>query len=227
MRLMTCVFESADAFLDSYSVESSEGVLYCRTRSALAVGELLVVEVSFPGLANRTLVRGAVSAVKPGRGAWVRLHPADADTRDFLLAFARGEVPLADQVERGYRRIPIALPVTCHIEEVDEPRSERLLGMTHDVGGGGAWVEAAAAPAVGTRVSLVLGPLDARGDDTIRLDGRVAWLRRGARKHGFGVRFDTKGCGDARRLRGLLRRACESGWVGFGWADGAASRTRG
>jgi Tfp pilus assembly protein PilZ len=228
MRLITCAFASPSEFLDCYSVESAEGLLYCRTRSQLLMGEELLVEVSFPGMKNRTLLRGAVAAVRRGRAAWIRLHAADAHTRDFLLRLARGELQPGEQVERGHRRIPVALPVTCRIEEIDEPPSDRLLGLTHDVGGGGTWVQSAAPPAVGTRVSIVLGPIAAAGE-TFRLDGRVAWIRRDPRATGFGVRFDPKGSRDAPRLRAMVRRACESGWVGFAgeFGAGAASRPRG
>jgi Tfp pilus assembly protein PilZ len=227
MRLLTCAFASATEFLDCYTVESAERILHCRTRSALEVGEELLVEVAFPGLPNRTLIRGAVEALRPGRAGWIKLHPGDAHSCEFLVRLARGELQPSDPIERGHRRIPVALPVTCRIEEIDDPPSERLLGTTHDVGGGGAWVEAAAAPAVGTRVSIVLGPLPEAGD-TFRLDGRVAWLRRDARPHGFGVRFDPKQSRDGRRLRSMLRRACESGWVGFASHPGeGASGPRG
>jgi Tfp pilus assembly protein PilZ len=231
MRLLTCAFASPTEFLDCYSVESAEGVLYCRTRSVLDLGEEVVVEVSLPGLPNRSLMRGSVAAMRRGRGLWIRLHAGDAHSRDFLLRFARGEVEPGDQVERGHRRIPVALPVTCRIEEIDDPPSDRLLGTTHDVGGGGAWVQAASQPAVGTRVSLVLGPMAVAGE-TFRLDGRVAWIRRDLGAHGFGVRFDPKESRDAQRLRAMLRRACESGWLGFAArqgsaASGAAPRPRG
>lgn len=225
MRLLTCAFASPTEFLDCYSVESAEGVLYCRTRSVLAVGQELVIEVSFPGLPNRALMRGAVSALRQGRGAWIRLNAGDAHSRDFLLRLARGELQPGEPVERGHRRIPVALPVTCRIEEIDDPPTERLLGLTHDVGGGGAWVQAEEPPQVGTRVSIVLGPMAVAGE-TFRLDGRVAWIRRDARAHGFGVRFDPKGSRDAPRLRAMLRRACESGWVGFA-AGRTALRPRG
>ena len=227
MRLLTCAFSSPSEFLDCYSVEQAEGVLYCRTRSQLDVSQELMVEVSFPGLPNRTLMRGSVAALRRGRGAWVRLNAGDAHSRDFLLRLARGELRQGDQVERGHRRIPVALPVICRIEEVDDPPSDRLLGLTHDVGGGGAWVQSAAPPAVGTRVSIVLGPV-ASGGETFRLDGRVAWIRSDPRAHGFGVRFDPKGSRDAPRFRAMLRRACESGWVSFaGGPAGSGSSPRG
>lgn len=65
--------------------------------------------------------------------------------------------------------------------------------------------------AVGTRVSLVLGPV-ARA--TFALDGRVAWIRRDPRAHGFGVKFDPRG-EHSGRLRSLLRRAWERGRLEF------------
>lgn len=212
MRLLTCAFASPDAFLASYSDEPRDGALDCETRSALELDQLVVVEVWFPGLPNPTLLRGLVVEVHPGHRARIRIHEGDAHRRDFLLRVARGELELVEPVERNHRRIPVSLPITCRIEEVGEPGGQ-VLGLTHDIGGGGAWILCASPPAVGTRVSLVLGPVDG---ETFRLDGRVAWLRRDASPNGFGVRFDSKDSRDAARLRGLLRRACETGRVAFG-----------
>jgi hypothetical protein len=212
MRLLTCAFASRHAFLSSYRDDAADGALDCETRSALEVDQLVVVEVSFPGLPNPILLRGLVVDVQPGHRALVRIHDGDAHGRDFLLRAARGELEAVEPVERNHRRIPVALPITCRIEEVGEPGGE-VVGLTHDVGGGGAWILCASPPAVGTRVSLVLGPVEG---ETFRLDGRVAWLRRDVWATGFGVRFDSKDSRDAARLRGLLRRACETGRVAFG-----------
>lgn len=212
MRLLTCAFASPGAFLASYRADPADGELDCETRSALATDQPVVVEVSFPGLPNPILLRGMVVDVQPGRRARIRIHDGDAHGRDFLLRVARGELEPVEPVERNHRRIPVSLPITCRIEEVGEPAAQ-VIGLTHDVGGGGAWILCASPPAVGTRVSLSLGPVEG---DTLRLDGRVAWLRRDVWVTGFGVRFDTKDSRDAARLRGLLRRACETGRVSFG-----------
>lgn len=207
MRILTCAFATRDEFLRAYSTDTPEGALFCRTRSALEIEEDLLVEIAFPGLLHPTLVRGAVASIERDRGAWIRLHAGDAHGRDFLLALARGAIEPAQQVGRGHRRIPAALPVTCRIDEPDEPARDRVLGHTHDVSGGGAFVHAIASPAVGTRITLTLG----RGGDAFHLDGRVAWIRRDPRAHGFGVRFDSRGSRDGGRLRALLRRSWESG----------------
>lgn len=213
MRFVTCAFGSAEDFLASYSRDYPEGALYCRTRSELELEEDVLVEVDFPGLANRTLVRGWVAAVERRRAVWVRLNAADAHRRDFLVGLARGEIAPGEQVSRGHRRIPAALPVTCRIDEVDDP-GERVYGHTRDVGGGGVFVHSVAPPATGTRVALVLGPTP-RGE-SFALDGRVAWIRRDPRAHGFGVRFDPRGDHDGPRLRALLRRSWERGRLELG-----------
>ena len=210
MRILTAAYATRDEFLRSYSAGFPEGALFCRTRGRLAADEDLLVEISFPGLFTPTLVRGAVAKLDRGRGAWVRLHAGDARGRDYLLAFARGAIEAAPQVGRGHRRIPAALPVTCDIDEPDEPARDRMLGHTHDVGGGGAFVHSIEPPEVGTRVSLTLGPTPRRGD-TFQLGGRVAWIRRDKRAHGFGVKFDARDSRDGGRLRALLRRSWESG----------------
>ena len=210
MRILTSAFATRDEFLRSYSAGFPEGALFCRTRSALSVDEDLLVEITFPGLVTPTLVRGAVAALDRPRGAWIRLHAGDAHGRDYMLGLARGTIEPAPQVGRGHRRIPAALPVTCHIDEPDEPARDRMLGHTHDVGGGGAFVHSNEPPAVGTRVSLTLGPTARRGD-TFQLGGRVAWIRRDKRAHGFGVKFDSRDSPDGGRLRALLRRSWESG----------------
>jgi len=212
MRFVTCAFGSAEEFLSSYSRDYPEGALYCRTRRDLDLDEDVLVEVDFPGLANRTLVRGSVVAREKRRAVWIRLNAADAHRRNFLLGLARGEIAPTEQVSRVHRRIPTSLPVTCRIDEVDDP-GEAVYGHTRDVGGGGVFVHSVTPPATGTRVALVLGPT--RSGDSFVLDGRVAWIRRDPRAHGFGVRFDPRGEHDGRRLRALIRRSWERGQLGL------------
>jgi Tfp pilus assembly protein PilZ len=208
MRFVTCAFGSAEDFLASYSRDYPEGALYCRSRSDLELDEEVLVEVAFPGLPNCTLVRGAVVAVERRRAVWIRFNAADAHRRDFLLGLAQGEIPPGEQVSRGHRRIPAALPVTCRIDEVDDP-AEQVYGHTRDVGGGGVFVHSVTPPATGTRVALLLGPT--RAGERFALHGTVAWIRHDPRAHGFGVRFDTRGDHDGRRLRTLIRRSWERG----------------
>jgi Tfp pilus assembly protein PilZ len=213
MRLLTVAFGSPAEFLACYSTRLSAGALFCPTRASFRVGEDLYLEVGFPGLPNRSILRGQAHTASSGLGGWVGLDPSEARTRDFLVGCARGEAP-DEPIERGHVRIPAALPVDCRIDELDEPSSgERLVGETQDVGGGGVFIRSTQPPAVGTRVQLVLGPTSDSGT-CFALDGRVAWIGSQGGGRGFAVRFD-RGGGDAQRLRTMLRRAWETGRVAF------------
>jgi Tfp pilus assembly protein PilZ len=214
MRLVTVLFGSPGDFLACYTPEVAAGALFCPTRTPLALGEELLIEVGFPGLPNRTLLRGRAHQPSSMQGAWIRLDPADARARDYLVALARGEQSDDELVARGHLRIPASLPVDCRIDEADEPETERVLSTTQDVGTGGVFIRSTAPPAVGTRVQLVLGPTADAGA-TFQLEGQVAWLRRDPAARGFGVKFDPQIQGDARRLRAMLRHAWESGRVEF------------
>jgi Tfp pilus assembly protein PilZ len=213
MRLLTVAFGSAAEFLACFSARLTPGGLFCPTRARFAIDEEVVLEVGFPGLQSRTMVRGRAFTASSGCGGWIRLAADDARAIDFLVAQARGQHP-EDASERYHQRIPAALPVDCVIDEDDEPMRGRVVGRTQDIGSGGVFIRSTSSPSVGTRLQLVLGP--SAGGDRFQLEGRVAWIRRNRKDDGgFGVRFDRH-ARDGQRLRTLLRRARETGRVLFG-----------
>lgn len=207
MRLVTVAFDSSDDFLAHYSDAYPHGAVFCRTRARLSLREQVMVEVSFPELPNRALLRGSAVSLRESHGAWVRFEQDDQATAEFVVRCARGEIS-PETVERTHRRFPATLPVDCRIDEIDA--SDRLVSRTHDLGAGGAFIVSRRPPPVGTRVSLTIGPDDTSGH-RFSIDGRVAWIRRDTTAHGFGVRFDLKGDHDTARLRVMLRRAAETG----------------
>ena len=212
MRLLTVAFGSAAEFLACFSARLAPGGLFCPTRARFALDEELVIEVGFPGLPNRTMVRGRAFTASSGCGGWVRFVDDDARAADFLLAQAKGQ-PADDASERYHLRIPAAMPVDCVIDEDDEPAQGHVVGRTQDIGSGGVFIRSSSSPSVGTRLQVVLGPSAA--GDRFQLEGRVAWIRRNRKDDGgFGVRFDRH-ARDGQRLRTLLRRARETGRVVF------------
>jgi Tfp pilus assembly protein PilZ len=213
MRLLTVAFGSPAEFLACYTGRLVPGGLFCPTRATFHADEEVVIEVAFPHLPNRTMLRGRAHTGSCGMGGWIRLDPSDARARDFLLSIARGDGG-DDSIERSHLRIPASVPVDCRVDEVDDPSHERVVSETQDVGSGGVFIRAAEAPAVGTRLRVTLGPTADRGA-RFQLEGRVAWIRSGVEaSRGFGVRFDRGG--DSQRLRTMVRRAWESGRVEFG-----------
>jgi Tfp pilus assembly protein PilZ len=216
MRLLTIVFVSSAELLSHYRDTEDSGALFYRSRTELEKDESVLMEISFPGLPNRALVRGTVATVTPGKGAGIRFTPQDESTRDFLLQVARGEVQITPTINRSFDRFPAELPVDCRVEiSSSGTTGERIVSRTVDLGAGGAFIRSLSPPPVGTHVRLAIGPATDQSFATVSLEGHVAWTRNDDQDKGFGVRFHNKSEFDARTLRTLLRKASETGKVGF------------
>jgi hypothetical protein len=207
MRILTVPFLSSAEFLSHFSEKNGDGALFCRTRTELEPDEQVLLEISFPGLPNRALVRGSVVTRVAGRGSWVAFDAADASTRDFLIGIAQGELAVT-AVERAHDRFPAELPVAFALGDGAPAESQ-----TADVSASGAFIRCDAAPAVGTRVKLTL----AAGSDAqpLELQGEVTR----AKADGFAVQFEPRSGENNRRLRALLRRASETGRIRFVQAE--------
>jgi Tfp pilus assembly protein PilZ len=225
MRLLTVAFSSSAEFLSHYSTAIPEGAVFFPTRTSAETGEPVLLEIHFPGLPSRALMRAAVLSIKNGKGLWLRFHDEERHTRNFLLAMARGDVTPATTAPRSHKRFPVQLPVDCRIAEERGPTTQqRLVSQTLDVGAGGAFVQALSPPPVGTPMELVIGPLPDSGS-TFSLQGQVAWVGAQHDAHGFGVRFQDRRLNGARDLRRLLRRASETGKAVFAEQAAPAGRS--
>jgi Tfp pilus assembly protein PilZ len=211
MRLLTVVFVSSAEFLSHY--READGSMFHRTRAELEPGEELLAEISFPGLPNRALVRARVLEVDPGKGGWLAFSDPDVSTRDFLVRLARGEVEVTAKAERNYDRFPATVPVDCELEQSDAGDGERVVSRTADLGAGGVFIRTDVSPPLGTRVRLVIGPVDGDPEATFTVEGQVARVRDDDGRQGFAVRFEPRGGGDNAKLRALLRRGSERGKV--------------
>jgi Tfp pilus assembly protein PilZ len=202
MRLITVAFPSAAAFLAAYD----ENSIVARTRTDGGPGEVVLVEISFPGLPNRPLVRATVSDRRRDEdGLCLTFSDDDSSTRDFLLGLARGELRVESTVQRDHKRFPAALPVEYRVADNAEVRYSLL----DDLGAGGCFVRAVSTPALGARVGVRIRAPDG---GELRVDGVVAWIRPQP-PSGFGVDFE-RSPGDAlRRVRMLLRQAQETGEI--------------
>lgn len=203
MRLVTLAFASPDEFLTSYH-PADGGSLSTRTRTDGTIGEPVLVEVSFPGLPNRALIRASVDGIAFESGLRFTIDPLDHTTRDFLLGIARGEIRIDATIHRGHVRFPSALHGTWREGDGAEAPT-----MVEDLSAGGAFLRAEAPPAIGGQVVV---QISRPTGEPLHASGHVAWTRQG-KDPGFGVDFEPL-VGDAgRRLRALLRHASESASV--------------
>lgn len=211
MRIVTLAFASPAEFLSAYTDKDGRARLFARTRTEARAGEALLVEVSFPGLPNRALLRASACELRPGEGIALEIDPADSSTRDFLVGIARGNIQVS-LVERSHGRFPTALPVAYRVDGAPDSQRSTLV----DLSSGGAFVRAPQPPPAGAVVSLAI---DLPDGYTIEVTGRVTWTGESDGAQGFGVDFDMPGGEDGRRLRILLREAEETGHVAFAPRD--------
>lgn len=200
MRLLTLAYPAASDFLAAY--DAASGSLVAQTKTEATIGEQLLVEIAFPRLPNRPLLRASVLGSVDG-GLRLKLDEADASTRDFLVKMAKGELKVEETTHREHKRFPTALPVRFLFDSVVHT------SMVEDLSAGGCFVRAARPPVVGSKVTL---DITAPEDEPLHLTGLVAWVR-GGDDAGFGVEFDAPESADGKRLRIVLRKALGTGDV--------------
>src|SRR5262249_34037122 len=98
MRILRARYRSGEEFLRHYQPSLVGGGLFFPTREAIPLGTQVVVEVRFPGLCNKQLLRSFVAWRRAGKhrtklraGLGIEFHPAEAKRRDFVIAVAKGE----------------------------------------------------------------------------------------------------------------------------------------
>jgi uncharacterized protein (TIGR02266 family) len=198
MRLLTLAYPAASDFLSAY--DDASRTLLAQTKTEATSGEQLLVEIAFPKLPNRPLLRATCRGTFAG-GLRLELDAGDADTSEFLVKVAKGT--MTDHAKhREHKRFPSALPVQYAMDGV------RKSSQVEDLSAGGCFVRADRPPPVGAMIALdIQSPEE---NQPMHLTGQVAWVRDG-RDPGFGVEFDAPETPDGKRLRMLLRKAVGSG----------------
>ncbi|MCA9674079.1 MAG: PilZ domain-containing protein [Kofleriaceae bacterium] len=201
MRLLTLAYPSASAFLTAF--DEKGGTLLAVTKTEATLDEQLLVEIAFPKLPNRPLLRARCVEVVDG-GLKLRIDDDDASTREFLVRFAKGEVRFEDTKHREHKRFPSALPVEYRLDGRAAETS-----VVEDLSAGGCFVRSAHPPDVGLAISVSITVPE---EPPIALSGHVAWVRAG-KGPGFGIEFEGPEGPDGKRLRQLIRKAIGTGDV--------------
>jgi Tfp pilus assembly protein PilZ len=205
MTILKAHFQTGAAFLERYLPELAAGGVFFPTRRPLAIGENVVVAIRLGRRRSPMLVRGKVAWRRPGKhttkvkaGIGIAFLASETQTRDYLLAVARGDS--AEMLARRHHRLPVELPVRWQIPGVLTDNE----GVLRDIGRGGAFVR-------------TMDPLPADGDVVLKvsppgaevampLSARVAWKGGPSGEHGFGVEWKARDAGGNRRIKELVRR---------------------
>lgn len=201
MRILKTRFKTRDAFLEAFQKTPAPGAVFCATTQPLAKNEPAVVEIYFPSLPNRVLVRGtavwwrrALPRQRVRAGCLVAFDVDEKDKIRFVLEAADGGAE--PRVRRRHARLPVRLPVRW------STAGSRVSSPTHieEIGIGGALLVTEARPPIGTEIVLdLLLPGAAR---TSALSARVTYVA----PTGIGLRFLYRDGGGSRRMREMIRR---------------------
>ncbi len=205
MRILKARFKSAGDLLAAVQNDLSGGGLFVATREVRHPGEPVLVEVRFPELVDRMLLRGTVAWRRPGRakerqgGVAVEFAADEKHKLEFMLAVARGEKQ-PRLVARNHRRLPVTLRVDWRVRE----ERAKFTSTTLDIGPGGAFIRTVEVYPVGTPLVLELTPPGAAAP--LDIEARVAWRRTDPGSEGLGIEFRCRDTGGLRRLKELVRR---------------------
>lgn len=209
-KILQARYTDGKDFLDDIDPDMGPGgTIRYETKIPLSVDEHVVLEIIFPELPGRVLLRGRVGAAQTSPlAAVVNISPEDVEQRKFLEDVARGEIDPASSVGRRYYRIPLEIPVDWQVMG----KGDVVISSTDDVSGGGVQIRTQNPPPVDTDVVLLLS-LDDKKEKQLRIPGRVAWVRQDDSFSGMGVRFDAESTEEKKKLRDLLRKSMERGRI--------------
>jgi type IV pilus assembly protein PilZ len=209
MNILKAHFQSVPAFMERYLGDLANGGVFIPTRRSVATGEAVVVSIRLGPRGNTVLVRGTVAWRRPGKhrtkvkaGIGVEFLASEAQTRDYLLAVARGETTAMSA--RRHQRLPLDLPVSW---QVPGARHENR-GILRDIGRGGAFVMTHQLLQLETDIVLKVAPPGA--EVATPVSARIAWIapeRPGqSNEPGFGIAWKARDAGGGRRIKELVRR---------------------
>jgi Tfp pilus assembly protein PilZ len=205
MTILKAHFANGAAFLEDSLPSLANGGIFFPTRRPLAIGEPVVVSIRLGKRRSPMLLRGHVVWRRPGKhrtktkaGIGIEFLAGESQTRDYLLAVARGDS--AEMIARRHRRLPVELPVTWQIPGALQDNS----GVLRDIGRGGAFVRTEQMLPADTDVVLKVSPPGA--EIAMPLSARVAWKGKPGGEHGFGVEWKARDAGGNRRIKELVRR---------------------
>jgi Tfp pilus assembly protein PilZ len=204
MRILFAAYLSGHDFLRALktSRRGGQSTLAVKTRARFSGGTELILEVGFPGLPNRVLLRATAGSSKRG-GMHVFKIPQDQEDRiTFLVAVASERATVSFQ--RRHRRFPVRIPARFFVD--DEGSFLRGDAETEDMAVGGVALRTYRSLPEHAKVSVFLD--FGGGHPEIEFKGQVVWTRPSAEKgapSGVGIRFDRTNTDELRRLRWLLR----------------------
>jgi len=205
MRILRARYRSGEELMRHYQPSLPGGGVFFPTREAIPLGTPVILEIRFPGLCNKQLLRGFVAWRRAGKhrtklraGLGIEFLGAEAKRRDFVIAVAKGEI--VEMITRRHRRLPVTLVADWRVV------CDRDTHHSHveDIGPGGAFLRTTEFLPPGTEIVLDVTPPGSLRP--LEIAAKVCWTRHTEGEEGIGVEFKARDAGGTRRLKELVRR---------------------
>lgn len=233
MKIHLLRFNDGKDFISSYRKIGGNGAMVFDSRASLKKGEIFVLEIKFPKLPNRILIKSEVTGVfNKNNNEERKLHcskfPYDQNKKkahaqntqtiearflnsekpkeSFLLEMAGvGAKKQMKPAKRRYRRFPVDMTVKWQVKGLEY----RHRGKVEDLSNGGMFVRTEWTPPKGTELKLTIHPDDEQG--SLGLFGKVTWISQDWKTGGMGIQFKHNNQEELRRIRRLLRHISNCG----------------
>ena len=201
MRILKARFRSTRDFLEAFQEDLPHGGLFCPTTRTMEKDEEVVVEVHFPDLPNKMMLRGtviwwrsALPRLRVRAGALVSFPEEEYGKTEFILAAADGQI--TEAIKRRHPRIPVMVPVKWRPSDSTQLRESELL----DISVGGALLVTGEHLVVDSEI--ILEVTIPGGAISMPIAAKVTHMG----DLGAGVRFLYRDGGGSQRLREVVRR---------------------
>lgn len=201
MRVLKARYRDKQAFLEAYDEQLANGGLFCPTTTPLEEGDEVVVEIHFPQMPNKMMLRGRVVSWRPAlprlgirAGAVVAFAEDESEKCSFILGVAAGRHK--DATKRRHARIPIERPVRWRRANSTDFDTAAL----REISIGGA--QLVTSEDLTNDEDVVIELTMPGGASPITIATKVTYRT----PVGYGLRFMYRDGGGSRRLREMVRR---------------------
>lgn len=193
MNILRAEYPTGDDFMKDVVINEDLGrLLRHETERPLKPREAVILEVAFPALPNRVLLRGTVSGYEEGAEegsdegvVHLAVNSEDEGALDFLCEQASSRSPDRKKPTiRKHERVPMGIPVDWQVEG----SGDVIISATDDVALGGVQIRTLSPPPVGTELTLKIA-LNPATRERVSVPGKVAWVKQDDEFQGMGVEF--------------------------------------
>lgn len=205
MRKIRCHYASPEAFAQALDAPSEPSALQAFTTDAYEPGEEVLLEVYYPGLPGKMMVRAigqewhaARPRLRVRAGGELRCTGTEWKKLSFLRRVAEGDIQLT--ARRKHVRLPVMVEVRWRRQQTTEFTSAAL----SEISEGGALLLTTPRPDHGEEVIIEIMPPGSERPLEV-----LSVVRNTDNPDGVGLEFMARDMGGVHRLREVIRRLVE------------------